>query len=304
MMEYRFASTSTLEISYLEWNPNGERTAVLLHGWPDCPEGWRDIADLLVRAGYRVLCPALRGFGRTRFWSADTPRSGQLTALGRDLREFVDALELRAPVLIGHDWGARAAANACGLSGEVASHLVMLSVGYGTNIPQQTLTYAQARNYWYHWFIATPRGQQAIEEDRRGFTQLMWDTWSPPGWYEKPAFDEACAAFDNPDWARIVVHSCRHRWGLEGGDPSYEADEARLNPPPELTIPTLVLHGAVDTVNHPDTSAGKEHFFKGPYRRVMVDGVGHFPHREDPESVADAILSFVRQTSDYTSVPL
>ncbi|SOE87584.1 Pimeloyl-ACP methyl ester carboxylesterase [Burkholderia sp. YR290] len=294
-MEYRFVSTTTLEISYLEWNPGGDRTAVLVHGWPDCPEGWRKVADLLVQAGYRVICPALRGFGRTRFLSEATPRSGQLAALGRDLLEFLDALNVKAPVIVGQDWGARAAANACGLRADVASHLVMLAVGYGTNVPQQTLTYAQARNYWYHWFIATPRGQKAIEEDRRGFAKLMWDTWSPPGWYSQQAFDEACLAFENPDWARIVVSSCRHRWGLAEGDPSYEADEAKLNPPPTLAVPTLVLHGAADTVNHPDTSAGKEHFFTGPYRRTILDNVGHFPHREEADAVATAILSFVKE---------
>jgi pimeloyl-ACP methyl ester carboxylesterase len=114
-MEYSFVSTRLLEVGYLEWNPAGERTAVLVHGWPDCPEGWRHVAGQLVDAGYRVICPALRGFGPTRFRSADTPRSGQLAALGRDLREFLDALDMHQPALIGHDWGARAVANACGL---------------------------------------------------------------------------------------------------------------------------------------------------------------------------------------------
>jgi pimeloyl-ACP methyl ester carboxylesterase len=294
-VEHKLAITTTLEVSYLEWNPNGQPTAVLVHGWPDCPEGWRGVAEHLVRAGYRVICPALRGFGHTRFRSADTPRSGQLAAFGRDLVEFIEALKLEAPVLVGQDWGARAVANASGLRRDAVSHLVMIAVGYGTNIPQQALTYAQARNYWYHWFIATPRGQQAIEEDGRGFAQLMWDTWSPPGWYTPQAFDEACASFDNPDWARVVVHSCRHRWGLAEGDPSYDGEEAKLNPPPELAVPTLVIHGDADTVNHPDSSAGKEHFFKGPYRRMLMGGVGHFPHRENPEGVATAILSFVEQ---------
>jgi pimeloyl-ACP methyl ester carboxylesterase len=122
--------------------------------------------------------PALRGFGPTRFRDATTPRSGQL-ALGRDLLEFIDALGLEQPVLVGHDSGARVAANAVGLRHGAGSHLVMLSVGYGTNDPQQKITYTQARNYWYHWFMATPRGQQAVGQDRRAFTRLMWDTWSP-----------------------------------------------------------------------------------------------------------------------------
>jgi pimeloyl-ACP methyl ester carboxylesterase len=64
--------------------------------------------------------------------------------------DFIDALGLAQPLLAGHDWGARAAANAFGRRVEAGSHLVMLSVGYGTNDPQQKTTYAQAQNYWYH----------------------------------------------------------------------------------------------------------------------------------------------------------
>ncbi|WP_323119901.1 alpha/beta fold hydrolase [Burkholderia alba] len=292
MSAYAFADTRRLRIGYLEWNPSGQRCAVLMHGWPDSPETWADVARRLAAAGYRVLCPALRGFGPTRFLDANTPRSGQLSALGRDLLDFIDALALREPVLVGHDWGARAVANACGLRDGVASHLVMLSVGYGTNDPRQALSYGQARNYWYHWFMATPRGAAAVEHDRRAFAQGMWETWSPAGWYAARDFDTAAAAFDNPDWAAVVLHSYRHRWGFADGDPAYAADEAALQPAPKLAVPSLVLHGGADTCNHPDSSDGKAHCFGGPYRRIVLDGVGHFPQREAPGAVADAILDF------------
>jgi pimeloyl-ACP methyl ester carboxylesterase len=291
-MEYSFVSTRLLEVGYLEWNPAGERTAVLVHGWPDCPEGWRHVAGQLVDAGYRVICPALRGFGPTRFRSADTPRSGQLAALGRDLLEFLDALDIHQPALIGHDWGARAVANACGLRDHAGSHLVMLSVGYGTNDPGQALPYSQARNYWYHWFMATPKGQHAVEQDRRGFTRMMWDTWAPANWYTEQDFDQAAAAFDNPDWASVVLHSYRNRWSFAPGDPAYAADEASLNPAPVLSVPTLVLHGGADTCNHPDSSAGKERFFSGPYERVVLERVGHFPQREASDAVSRSIIDF------------
>lgn len=220
------------------------------------------------------------------------PRSGQLAALGRDLLEFVDALGVERPVLVGHDWGARAAANACGLRDGAASHLVMLSVGYGTNDPRQPLSLQQARNYWYHWFMATPRGEQALRDDRRAFARLMWETWSPPGWYRDADFDAAAAAFDGPDWIDVVLHSYRHRWGFAPGAPAYADDDARLNPAPVLSVPTLVLHGGADACNHPDSSAGRERFFAGRYERQVLDGVGHFPQREAPAAVADAVIAF------------
>jgi pimeloyl-ACP methyl ester carboxylesterase len=285
--------TPLLRIGYEEWNPAGAAAAVLVHGWPDSPRSWHGVADRLAAAGWRVLLPALRGFSPTRFLHADTPRSGQLSALGRDLLDFIDALGLKQPALVGHDWGARAVANACGLRPGVASALTLMSVGYGTNAPDQPVPLAQARNYWYHWYMATPRGERTVREDRIAFTRMMWDTWAPAGWYEGAEFDATAAAFDNADWPDVVLHSYRHRWGFVPGDPRYAADDATLDPAPVLAVPTLVLHGAADTCNHPDTSAGKERFFSGPYRRELLDGVGHFPQREAPAAVADALLRFL-----------
>ena len=285
--------TTLLRVGYEEWNPRGGRAVVLLHGWPDSPRCWSGVAPALAQAGWRVLAPALRGFSPTRFLRPETPRTGQLSALGRDLLEFIDALELRRPALVGHDWGARAAANACGLRPGVASHLALLSIGYGTHSPAQHLSLPMARNYWYHWYMATPRGERSVREDRRAFARIMWDTWAPAGWYDEQEFEATAAAFDNDDWPDVTLHSYRHRWGHAPSDPHYAADEAALHPAPVLDVPTLVLHGAVDTVNDPETSAGKESYFTGPYVRKLMPGVGHFPQREASDEVARELLDFM-----------
>jgi pimeloyl-ACP methyl ester carboxylesterase len=54
-----------------------------------------------------------------------------------------------------------------------------------------------------------------------------------------------------------------------------------------------MLHGEVDGVSLPATSAHREKFFTGPYQRQMLAGVGHFPQREAPSKVAQAILGFL-----------
>jgi pimeloyl-ACP methyl ester carboxylesterase len=285
--------TSKLRIHYEDSNPGSQRAVVLLHGWPDSSRCWAGVAPVLAEAGWRVLAPALRGTSPTRFLEDTAMRTGQLAALGRDLLEFVDALGLERPALVGHDWGARAAAIACGLRPGVASHLVMLSVGYGTNAPEQRLGLEQARNYWYHWYMATPRGERTVREDARAFARIMWDTWSPPGWYDEDEFAATAQAFDNRDWADVTLHSYRHRWGHASGDPACAEDEAALDPAPVLEVPTLVLHGTADGVNHPDTSAGKESLFRGRYERRLLEGVGHFPQREAPGEVSRVLLDFL-----------
>ena len=289
----KFVDTALLRIGYQEWNPQAARSVVLLHGWPDSPRTWAQVAPVLAAQGWRVLVPALRGFSPTRFLREDTPRSGQLSALGRDVLEFIDALQLQRPALVGHDWGARAAGNACALRPGVASALVLMSVAYGTNLPSQALTFEQARNYWYHWYMATPRGQRAVHDTREAFARTLWDTWAPPGWYTPEEFAATAEAFANNDWPRVTLHSYQHRWGHAEGDPHYAADEQALSTVQPLDVPTLVLHGGADGVNPPSSSEGREAYFRSRYERQVLPGVGHFPQREAPQPVNDALLAFL-----------
>jgi len=294
-MQFRlkFVDTPVLRIAYEEWNPQAERTVVLLHGWPDSPRTWAQVAPALAAQGWRVIVPALRGFSPTQFLKADTPRSGQLSALGRDVLELIEALQLKQPALVGHDWGARAAGNACALQPGVASHLVMLSVAYGTNLPSQQLTMEQARNYWYHWYMATPRGQRTVREAGAAFARTMWDTWAPAGWYSPEEFDATAKAFANVDWPEVTLHSYQHRWGHAPGDSRYDADEQALSRVAVLDVPTLVLHGAADGVNPPETSEGKEHYFQSRYERQVLPGIGHFPQREAAQRVSAELIRFL-----------
>jgi pimeloyl-ACP methyl ester carboxylesterase len=285
-------ATPLLEIAYEASGPPDGPPAILRHGWPDDVRTWDGVVPALAAAGWRCLVPWLRGFGPTRFRLAGTMRSGQLAALGQDLLDFADALGLDRFTVIGHDWGARAAYIAAALAPERVSRCVAISVGWGTNDPQQPLSLKQSRNYWYHWFMALERGAAQVKSDGRSFARIMWETWSPPGWFSDAAFETTARAFDNLDWPAVTLHSYRHRWGHAYGDPAYADLERRLTPTPTIAVPTLVIHGAADGANDPVTSAGRDQFFTGRYERLVLDGIGHFPPREAPDAVAQAILQF------------
>ena len=77
------------------------------------------------------------------------------------------------------------------------------------------------------------------------------------------------------------------------GDPRYAELEARFNPVPEQRVPTLTLHGALDPVNSPQMSEGKEAYFIGPYERRLIAGAGHFPQRERAADVASRIVDWL-----------
>jgi pimeloyl-ACP methyl ester carboxylesterase len=290
MATIRTVQTSHLNFAYEERGDPTAPVVLLLHGWPDDVRTWDVVVEELVRAGYRTITPYLRGFGPTMFRSQSLFRSGQLSALGRDVVELIEELNLRDLTLVGHDWGARAAYIVAALNPERLRGLVAISVGYGTNIPGQVISYAQARLYWYHWFFATDRGRVALESDRGSLCRYLWETWSPSWRFTQQEFETTAAPWNNPDWVTVTIHSYRHRWGNSAGDPDYEEIESRLAEPEPIQVPTIVLHGADDGATLPETSANRDRLFRAGYEREVILGAGHFVPRENPNVVLAAIL--------------
>src|SRR6202045_3978904 len=98
-----------LNIGYAEAGPADGPPVILLHGWPYDIYSFVDVAPLLAAAGYRAIVPYLRGYGTTRFLSADTVRNGQQAVVATDIIAFMDALKIEKAIVAGYDWGARTA---------------------------------------------------------------------------------------------------------------------------------------------------------------------------------------------------
>jgi pimeloyl-ACP methyl ester carboxylesterase len=294
-MTTQFIETSLLRIGYEVAGPEDGFPVIVAHGWPDDVRTWDPVLPTLHAAGYRTFAPWLRGYGPTRFLRTDTFRSGQLVALGQDLVEFAQALGLGRHALVGHDWGARATYIGAALNERSVSACVALSVGYGTNAPGQNLSYRQTQNYWYHWFMATARGERIVRSDRRGYTRHIWNEWFVAYKPDEAEFEHTAVSFDNPDWVDITLHSYRSRWGHAPLDPRYAELETRFDPVPKQRVPTLTLHGALDPVNSPQMSEGKEAYFGGPYERRLIAGAGHFPQRECAPETALQIVEWLKR---------
>jgi pimeloyl-ACP methyl ester carboxylesterase len=296
-MRLTTVQTATLSIGCELSGSEDGRPVILLHGWPDDIRTWDRIIPALHQAGLRTIVPYLRGSGVTRFRSAATMRSGQLSALGQDLLDLANALGLDRFAVVGHDWGARAAYIASCLAPQRVTGCVAISVGWGTNDPAQKLSLPQTQNYWYHWYLALDRGAELIRHDRRNFTRYIWTIWNPNWHVSEQEFAATAASFENLDWAEVTLHSYRVRWALASGDAAYEVIEEKLASNPIIAVPTLVIHGGGDPCNDPSTSDEKEKFFAGHYQRIVLDGIGHFPQREAPEMVGDAIVAFLTNSN-------
>src|SRR5215467_15473695 len=111
----RSVQTPVLNVGYEESGNASGVPVILLHGFPDDVHAYDDVAPPLANAGFRVLVPYLRGYGRTSFRDAQVPRMAEQAAIGQDLIDFADALKLQRFAVAGYDWGGRAAGVAAAL---------------------------------------------------------------------------------------------------------------------------------------------------------------------------------------------
>jgi len=291
--------TPTLEIGYEEWGDAGGAPVVLLHGFPDDAHAWERVAPPLTARGCRVVAPYLRGYGPTRFLDPAAPRMAQQAAIGQDLLDLMDALGIERAALAGYDWGGRAACIAAILAPARVRALVTIG-GYNvqnTLAPPRPASAEDERGYWYQWYFNTERGRLGLEKNRREICRLLWRDWSP-GWrFDDATFERAAAAFDNPDFVPVVVHSYRHRHGNAPGDPRFDAIERRLAERPRITVPSVILHGRDDGVDTPRHSESHPAMFPDGTARHVIPDAGHFLPREQPGAVADALLALLGRTA-------
>jgi pimeloyl-ACP methyl ester carboxylesterase len=77
--------------------------------WSDDSSTWQAIIPILNEAGLRTISPTTRGFGKTRFLSPDTRRTGHAAILALDVIQMLDVLGIAAFSVAGHDWGSNMA---------------------------------------------------------------------------------------------------------------------------------------------------------------------------------------------------
>ncbi|MEQ8859126.1 MAG: alpha/beta hydrolase [Pseudomonadales bacterium] len=128
------AAVNGLDVHLLESGSAGDPCILLLHGFPDLAFGWRRVIGPLADAGYRVIAPDLRGYGRTTGWrpeyDADLRPFGMLN-LVKDLVALLQALEIdRVHCLVGHDFGSPLAAYTALLRPDLIERLVLMSAPF------------------------------------------------------------------------------------------------------------------------------------------------------------------------------
>jgi pimeloyl-ACP methyl ester carboxylesterase len=281
-----------LNVGYAEAGPIDGTPVLLLHGWPYDIHTYVDVAPLLAAAGYRVIVPYLRGYGTTRFLSAETLRNGQPAALALDAIALMDALKIEKAIIAGCDWGARTADIIAALWPQRCKGLVAVS-GYligSQALGKLPLPPKAELQWWYQYYFATERGRVGYDKYRHDFAKLIWQIASPKWNFDDATFDRSAASLDNPDHVSIVIHNYRWRLALAEGEAKYDDLERRLAEAPVITVPTITLEGDANGAPHPEPSAYAKKFSGRYSHRTLSGGIGHNLPQEAPRAFAEAIV--------------
>jgi pimeloyl-ACP methyl ester carboxylesterase len=290
--------TEKLRIAFEVGGPPDGFPLFLLHGWPDSAQAWTNVASAMQQNGYRTIAPYLRGSHPTEFISKDTPRFAGAVAMAQDVINLADLIGIKRFAVVGHDWGARIAYTLAALFPARIHSIAALALAYQPRGEFHFKSFLQSKHFWYQFFQCTDFGPDAVRNDPVGFARIQWETWSPKGWFREEDFQAVSGSFTSPDWADVTLNAYRSRY-LTGEvvDHSYYELQRKLQNIVQIQIPTLMLQGAEDGCDLASGSEGQEKYFLNGYSRILLRGVGHFPHREAPDEVAAALLRFLKAGS-------
>ena len=260
-----------------------------LHGFPDDARSWRHQVPALVAAGFHVVAPFMRGYAPT-----SQPADGRFDAmaLGEDVVALLEALGEDA-VVIGHDWGAAATYFGALLASRRMRKLVTLAVPYGPGFFRALReSYVQQRRSWYMLFFQHALADEALARDGFAMIEHLYREWSPGWQVPRAVLDTVRETFARPGTLQAALAYYRHTMRPVFDDPA-QLESMRQAMTVPIEVPTLYLHGADDGSIGRELADGMEAYFPRGLRVVIVPGVGHFLHQEEPEAVNRPLLEFL-----------
>ncbi len=246
---------------------------ILLHGFPDTPNGWSGTQAALNAAGYRTVVPYLRGYHPETIVPGLGYGREQISA---DPIRLLDALGEQSAVLVGHDWGAAIAYGAATSSPKRVRAVCAVAIPHPNTIKPSLSLLWPARHFVT---LALPTGPWLMRRHDFGYVDTLMRRWAPR-WHgpaREGVLSDVKQAFSDP-----VV--------LDGALAYYRAQ--RPGGSPRLAQPALIVGGTTDIV---PTAL----FEQTPSQCdaacevLIVDGAGHWPHRENAEKFERELVSFL-----------
>jgi pimeloyl-ACP methyl ester carboxylesterase len=266
---------------------------LLLHGFPECWFAWEQQLVALSQAGFRAVAVDLRGYGA----SDKPPRGYDGYNLAADVAGLIRALGERQAVLVGSGYGGMLAWSTASFHTRVVRRLVVMGAAHPLRLRTGLLSDPRGQ------LVASlpllrfqvPRIEHLMTRDDAAVVGGYLRRWAGPAWLASKDFADyewRCRqAFRIPQTAFSALES--YRWALRSvlRLQGYRYVKELQVP---LASPTLQLHGSLDPAVIPRTAQGSGRYVMADYEWRLLDGLGHFPHREAPELVSGEILRWAK----------
>jgi len=312
------ASTRTVAVNGIELfvREQGEGPLVVLcHGWPELSYSWRHQIAALADAGFRVVAPDMRGFGRSA--APQQVEAYSIFDLVGDIVALVAELKQSRAAIIGHDWGAPVAWHAALFRPDLFPVVAGLSVPppwRGKGRPLDLLSAAGVSNFYWQYFQKPGVAEAELERDVAatmrgilcgGFADPARSLFVPEG---RGFLGKSAGSLALPDWLSeselaFFIEQFKQS-GFRGGLNWYRNIDRNwdLTAPwqdAQIHQPALFIAGAKDPVIS-DKMSGKhvaamEKVLPNLKQKLIIDGAGHWIQQEKPAEVNAALIAFLKQ---------
>ena len=258
----------------IEYEVTGQgRPVMLLHGFPDSGRLWRHQVPALAGAGFQVIVPDLRGYGRSS--KPEAIGAYSLPLLAGDLMAILAELNIAKAHMVGHDWGAALAWALASLAPGNVDHLVALSVGNPVTFRR---TLEQREKSWYMLLFQFP----GIAE-----RWLSDDNWANfRAWARHPDTEQVIAELEANGSLTPALN-----WYRANVPP-----ESWVEPPiqlPPVQAPTMGVWSTGDLALTEVQMTDSATNVAGPWRYERLDGPGHWMQLEAADQVNALLVDFL-----------
>src|SRR3954452_560408 len=268
----RVTGEGGVELEVFLDGPEDGAPVLLLHGWPDTHNLWRNQVAALSAAGFRTIAPDLRGFG-----ASDKPTDVDAYQLKNSVVDAVmilGACGVDKAHVVAHDWGAAVGWGCAAFVPDQVDRLVVLSVGHP--IAFREAGFEQRMRSWYMLLFQF----EGIAEE----------------WLQK---DGAAMLATHPD-ADDVRRNLAEPGALTAGLGWYRANahpRTLVAEPmhfPPIACPVMGVWSTGDIALTESQMKNSGRYVEGPWRYERLDGPGHWMQVEAADRVNDLLLDFLR----------
>lgn len=274
---HSYVKLKGVKLHYVESGDRDKPLLLLLHGFPDCWLSWRYQIPVLAQH-YRVIALDLKGFG-----DSDKPmwrRNYRVDKLLEELKEFVSALGVSSCTVIGHDLGAMLGWYLIHQYPDMVTKFVTVACPHPNVYWNELPTASTFNTRWVH-FSQLPYLPEidALKEDLSIINQCFHHLHKVNS---KETYVEAYKyAFSRKeDWTGPINYYRNLPFSRVNEESS------------QVSVPCLLLTGNKDQFVNLESLVKSTDYVQN-FSLKIVEGAGHFPHQELPDTVNNMLLTFL-----------